>query len=157
MMDSAICPKGDVEIIIKNRDGEITNRYFTNTVLKKGKEALAASLANSFGNSYNFFVNRMFWGDGGTQGGVPKYVNASRTGLFGFVRAIKPVIATIDPVVRSQVVFTSVLDYDDANGYTLNEMALEMNNGDLYSLATFEDLSKTSNLSLTYNWRISYL
>lgn len=156
-MDDILCPKGAVELIIKNKNGDISTINFHNTVLNGGKEALAASLANSFGNTYNYFINRMFFGDGGTQGGVKKYVNASRTGMFGFVRAIKPVIATIDPNIRSQVVFTSILDFDDANGYTINEMALEMNNGTLYSLATFADLSKTSSLQLTWNWRIYYL
>jgi hypothetical protein len=156
MNESTIRPKGEVEMIIKYADGEET-RHFHNAVLRKGKEALAASLANDIGASYDFFISRMLFGDGGSSSGVPKFVNTERNGLFGITRAIKPVISTIDPNMLSQVVFTSVLDYDEANGITLNEMALQMNNGDLYSMATFADLNKTSSMQITWNWRNSFV
>jgi len=156
MFNSVIHPKGEIEAIIKNRDGD-EKRFFHNTVLKKGREALASSLANEFGDSYDFFISRMLFGDGGTSSGVPKFVNTERTGLFGITRATKPIIASIDPNIRHQVVFTSVLDYDEANGITLNEMALQMNNGDLYSMATFGDLNKTSSIQITWQWRLSYI
>jgi hypothetical protein len=55
------------------------------------------------------------------------------------------------------VTFTSVIAFDDANGHNLNEMALRMYNGDLYSMATFPDLGKTSNMQITCNWRITML
>ena len=156
MNETVVRPKGEIEMVIKNKDGsEITS--FHNTVLRKGKEALAASLANDIGASYDFFISRMLFGDGGSSSGVPKFVNTERNGLFGITRAIKPIIATIDPNALSQVVFTSVLDYDEANGVTLNEMALQMNNGDLYSMATFADLNKTSSIQLTFNWRSSFV
>jgi hypothetical protein len=99
----------------------------------------------------------MLFGDGGTSGGVPKYVDTSRNGLFGITRALKPVIVTIDPTLPSQVVFTSVLDYEEANGFQINEMALQMNNGDLYSMSTFADLNKTSSMQITWNWKLSFV
>jgi len=55
------------------------------------------------------------------------------------------------------VVFTSVLDYDEANGFQINEMALQMNNGDLYSMSTFADLNKTSSMQITWNWKLSFV
>jgi hypothetical protein len=151
MNESFICPKGEVEIIINGK----TAMRFSNTILRKGREALALSLSNDFGDSYDFFVSRMLFGNGGTAGNVPKSVNTEREGLFGTTVASKPVISTIDPNLRSQVVFTSVLSYNEANDQTLNEMALRMNNEDLYSMATFADLTKTSSMQITWVWRIS--
>jgi hypothetical protein len=150
-----IIPKGEVEIIIDSEDG-CQQMIVTNAVLKKGREALAASLANDIGDSYNFYISRMLFGDGGTTGGVPKFVDAERNGLFGITRASKSVASTVDPNNLSQVVFTSVLAFTEANGYTLNEMALQMNNEDLYSMATFADLNKTSSIQITFNWRIFF-
>lgn len=157
MIESNLCPKGDVYGTIKHKDGLEEHFGFKNMVLRKGREALAKSLANEISSTYDYFVSRMLFGDGGTSGGVPKFVNTERNGLFGITRAIKPVISTIDPNLRTQVVFTCVLDYDEANGFALNEMALQMNSGDLYSMATFADMNKTSNIQITWNWKISYV
>jgi hypothetical protein len=155
MSKDILIPKGEIQIIIESQNGN-REMVVTNAVLKKGREALAASLANDIGDSYNFYISRMLFGDGGTNGGVPKFVDAERNGLFGITRASKSVAATVDPNNQSQVVFTSVLSFTEANGHTLNEMALQMNNEDFYSMATFADLSKTSNLQITFNWRIFF-
>jgi len=151
-----IKPKGQVEIVIENTDGEVETRVFDNTVLTNGRNALANCLANQIGDSFTFYIDRMLYGGSGTSGGVPKYVSTSRNGLFGATLANKPVIATIDPAIPSQVTFTSVLSFDDANT-TLNEIALRMNNEDLYSMATFPDLNKTNSVQITFNWRISFV
>jgi hypothetical protein len=148
---------GVVERIIEYKDGSKEVSEIKNTILRKGREALAKSLANSIGSTYDYFINRMLFGDGGTSGGTLKYVDTQRTGLFGITRASKPVISQIDPNIPSQVVFTSVLTFDDANGYALNEMALQMSNGDLYSMVTFADLNKTSSMQITFNWRLSFV
>lgn len=149
--------KGDVQAIIEYKSGEITTIEFPNTVLTTGREALAAGLAHNIGEQFNFYITRMLFGDGGTAGGSVKYVNASRNGLFGVTRASKPVIATVDPNITSQVIFTSVIPFDEANGYALNEMALKMANNNLYSMVTFPDLTKTSQIQITFNWRISFV
>jgi len=148
---------GTVERIIEYSDGRKEISEIKNTILRKGREALSNSLANSIGSTYEFYINRMLFGDGGTSGGTLKYVDTQRTGLFGITRASKPVISNVDPNIPSQVIFTSVLTFDDANGYSLNEMALQMANGDLYSMVTFADLSKTSLMQITFNWRLSFV
>lgn len=150
-------PIGCIEGIIKYRDGGESRVEFPNLVLKKGREALTASLANQVGDQYDYFVSRMIFGDGGTDSGVPKYVHSDRNGLFGITRAIKPVLATINPALRTQVIFTAVLDYDEANGVPLNEMALQMNTGDLYSMSTFADLNKTSSMQFTWLWKLNFV
>jgi len=150
-------PKGTIQMIVRDLSGAVKEIHRHNTVLRKGREALASSLSNEIGSTYDFYIARMLFGDGGTSGSVPKFVNTDRNGLFGITRSIKPIISTIDPNLKSQVVFTSVLDYDEANGFALNEMALQMNNGNLYSMATFADLSKTSAIQIVFNWRLSFI
>lgn len=147
--------RGDVQLIIERDCGSTEVIEFPNTVLRKGREALAASLANEVEEVYNFYIHRMLFGDGGTSEGQTRFVNTSRNGLFGITRASKPVIASIDPNIPSQAVFTSVVSFSEANGYTLNEMALQMGSGDLYSMVTFPDLTKTEQMQLVFNWRIS--
>lgn len=148
---------GHVYATIEHKSGKIEEINFKNTILVGGREALAASLANNVTNPYDFYISRMLFGDGGYTSGQTKYVETSRNGLFGITRASKSVIATIDSNIASQVTFTSVLTYSDANGYTLNEMALQMNNGNLYSMVTFPDLSKTDNIQIVWNWRLSFV
>ena len=148
---------GFVEVTINYKSGEKRFLQFPNAVLTTGRAALAASLANSTQNGFNFYVNRMLFGDGGTVDGTTKYVSADRNGLFGITQASKPVIAAVDPNISSQVVFTSVLSFEDANGAVLSEMALQMANGNLYSMATFPNLTKTSQMQIIFNWRISYV
>ena len=118
--------RGDVQMIIDFVDKKRKIIEFRNTILQAGREALALSLANRTGDDFDFFINRMLFGDGGTTGGVPKVVNADRTGLFGTTRISKPVVSNIDPNSNSQAIFTSVVSFDEGNNFTLNEMALQM-------------------------------
>jgi hypothetical protein len=156
-MNSEIKPQGFVEAIIEYQNGDKRTIEFKNAVLNKGRESLAACLANEVDSVFSYYVNRMVFGDGGTSGGVTKFVNTNRNGLFGTTQASKPVISAIDPNIPSQVVFTSVISYSEANGTVLNEMALQMANGDFYSMVTFPDLNKTPQMQLTFNWRLSFV
>lgn len=151
-----IKPKGQIEIVIEDTNGNVETKVYNNTVLVTGRNALASVLANQIGDSFTFYIDRMLYGSNGVDSGVPKFVSTSRNGLFGATAANKPVIATIDPTITSQVTFTSVLSFEDAN-VTLNEIALQMNNEDLYSMATFPDLTKTDSVQITFNWRISFV
>lgn len=150
-------PCGHVQAIIDYASGEQKIIEFPNTVLTKGREALAAALANDIGDGFNLYINRMLFGDGGTAAGSTKFVATSRNGLFGITQASKPVIASVDPNIRSQVIFTSVIAFSEANGAVLNEMALQMATGDLYSMVTFPDLTKTIQMQITWNWRLSFV
>ena len=156
-MNSVLSPKGNVERIITYRDGSIEKSILRNRILKQGRIALGKCITNQLDDSFQFYINRMLFGDGGTQGGAKKYVNASRNGLFGVTRMIKPVFGIIDPSVPTQAVFTSVLSFGDATGEIINEMALQMANGDLFSMLTMNDLVKTEEMSITYNWRIHFV
>jgi len=157
-ISTKIKTRGDVQMIINYTSGEQKIIEFKNTVLVGGREALAASLANKFTGNYQYYINRMIFGTGGTTGGNLKYVNASRNGLFsGSPVSVKPVISALDPEIPSQVTLTSVLTTSDAVGETLNEMALQMANGDLYSMVSFPDLTKTSEMSIIWNWTLSFI
>lgn len=153
MINDAIQPIGNVERIIEFIDGSKEVFSFKNTILKLGKNALANSITNNLGTNYSYYINSMIWGNGGTSGNAPKFVNAERTGLFSVSIYDRPVIALAD---GSQAIFTSVIPFATDN-MTLNEMALVMANGDLYSMVTFPDLNKTNSMQITWNWRISYI
>jgi hypothetical protein len=146
-----------VEIILDWQNGKREFVDVRNTILLKGRRALASCLANSIGDSFDFYVTRMIFGDGGTLDGVKKFVNANREGLFGVTRVSKPVIATLDTTIPAQVIFTSVIKFDEAVGMTLNEMALQMANAQLYSMTTFPDLNKTEDMQITFNWRMNFI
>ena len=149
---------GEVEKIIEYKNSpKVEVEVFKNTILTTGRQALAKTLGNFVGDTPEFFITRMIFGDGGTQDGVKKYVNEGRNGLFGVTRLTKPVIASLDPDITTKVIFTSVITFDDANAVALNEMALQMASGDLYSMITFNDLNKTSEMQITWNWRLSFV
>jgi hypothetical protein len=157
-MISEIKTKGTVERIIQYKDGKIEKSVIENTVLTTGQMALAASLANQFGGQYNYFISNMIFGNGGTTASnIPKFVPNYQTGLFGTTVANPYVVAVINPQIPTQVIFTSVLGYNTANGQILNEMALVMNNGQFYSMTTFPNLTKNSNMSITWTWTNSFL
>lgn len=149
--------KGFVEAVIQYRDGRQEKWGVRNTILRKGREALVKSLANQVSNVYSFYIARMIFGDGGTSGGTIKFVSTERNGLYGITRATKSVISSIDAAQPTQGIFTSVLAYSEANGFVLNEMALVMSTGDLYSMTTFPDLTKTDQMQITWNWRLSFV
>ena len=150
-------PYGFVQAIIDYESGEREIIEFQNTILTGGREALASCLARDIGEGFNFYINRMLFGDGGTSDGSTKFVATSRNGLFGITQASKPVIASIDPNIPSQVIFTSVISFSEANGAVLNEMALQMATGNLYSMVTFPDLTKTAQMQITWNWRLTFV
>ena len=157
MIKTNIKTKGDVEMIIDYKSGNQEIIDFPNTVLSAGRQALALTLANQLGDDFQFYITRMLFGDGGTQGGVKKYVNSGRNGLFGVTRLSKPILANIDTNLNTQVIFTSVITYDELVGVVLNEMALQMANSNLYSMVTFSDLTKTAEMQITFNWRLSFI
>lgn len=153
-----IRPAGDIEAIVEYNDGRPTESFgFKNTILKNGRVALAKSLANVIGTTYDFFITRMLFGSNGATGGVPKHVDEARNGLFGLTVLSKPIVASIDPNLTTQVIFTSVITFNEANGVPLNEMALQMNNGQLYSMRSFPDLTKTDHMQITWNWKTSFV
>ena len=157
MIKEQIKAKGDVEIIKEWKTGEKEVLDVKNTVLLSGRRALAKGLANAIGESFNFYVTRMIFGDGGTKSGVKKFVDAGRQGLFGVTRITKPALSNIDNSIPTQVIFTSVITFDEGIGVSLNEMALEMNNEELYSMTTFPDLNKTEDMQITFNWRLNFI
>ena len=157
-MKSAMKTKGFVDAVINYKDGTKIELAFPNTIMKSGREALVKTLTNQISSDYtNLYVTRMVFGDGGTSGGNVLLVDVNATGLYGVTRASKSVIGQINPNNSTQAIFTSVLGYDDANGFSLSEMGLLLNDGTMYSMVTFADLSKTSSMSITWNWTVSMI
>lgn len=149
--------KGRVECIVNYKDGNTTKTSTHNTVLRNGKIAIANGLAREINDPFDFYIDEMIFGTNGTSGGTPKFVEESRSGLFSSILLSKSVISSIDAAAPTTAIFTAVVGYDEAVGSDLNEMALVMANGDLYSMTTFPDLGKTSDMQLTFNWYLSIL
>jgi len=157
-IDESIKIYGEVERIIEYKNSSRKDiLVFKNTILTTGRQAMARTLGNFVGDTPQFFITRMIFGDGGTQDGAKKYVNEGRNGLFGVTMLTKPVIASLDPDITTKVIFTSVINFDEANDVALNEMALQMASGDLYSMVTFNDLNKSSEMQITFNWRLNFV
>lgn len=150
-------PKGFVHVNIAWKDGREEDHYVPNAVLDTGRRAMAASLANVIGDAFDNYVNRMLFGDSGTDGGEPKTVNAGRISLFGATRVSKAVVAQVNPQNPNQAIFTAVMTYQEGNGYAFSEMALQLNSGDLFSMATFPDLTKTDQMQITFNWYVTFV
>jgi hypothetical protein len=128
-----------------------------NAVVRTAKEAHVLGLVNNIGDSWEFYVDKMIFGTNGTLGGVPKVVEDSRNWLFGTTLLSKTVSAVVNPSVSTQAIFTTVITFSEGNGSTINEMALQMKNGDLYSMITLAGIAKTSSVQLTLNWRLSII
>lgn len=164
---------GHVSCLIEYKNGKKINWEFPNTIVRSGREALVGMLTNTlsvcppasgsyFNNYGSTYINRMVFGDGGVDGGVPKIVSQDRNALFcGTPIVSKNVNGIVDPGLSTQAIFTSVLLYDDpvatSGTMLLNEMGLLMNNDNYYSLVTFPDLNKTSSMQITFVWRINML
>lgn len=156
-MEDIISPKGSIFLTIEYDDGRIEERFSHNKVLRSGRTALAKALANDFGSSFDYFITGIAFGSGGTVGGSPRYVDETRSGLFGPTVITKAVISSINPDSPTQVTFTSVLTFDEAVGSVINEIALKMRSNDYFSMATFGDITKTSSMQLTFNWRLNFV
>lgn len=148
---------GIIEIIIEHNDDTKEIQNICNTVLRNAKNAATSALVNQIGTTFQFFVDTMIFGTNGTVGGVPKVIDDSRNGLFGTTLLTKSVAALVNPTVTNQAIFTTVVTFAEGNGNTINELALQMNNGDLYSMATLGGITKTSAMQVTFNWRITHI
>lgn len=153
-------PLGGIIALIEYKDRHKAPELlrFPNVVLNKGKTTLASFLAGQL-PSKNIFVKNMLFGDGGFdyQQSTKRAVDSERNSLFGITRVSKPVTAQLDPMVPTQAIFTAVITFEEANGHTLNEMALQLSDDNLFSMATFPDLGKTNQMQITWNWRLSFV
>lgn len=156
-MNELIKSQGIVTISTVDKSGEIKKQIVRNKILRTGRIALAKTLANDFGSSFDYFINAMSWGNGGTSGGNLRYIDDTTTGFFGTSLLTKATINSINPDTPTQVVFTSVIGFDEINGNVISEAALKLRNLDFYSMVTFGDITKTSSMQLIFDWEISFV
>lgn len=172
--ESAIETKGHVEYLVEYKNGKSYKVSFPNVVLITGRQALAQVLTNTLGTcpSTNtssstgqlvpaLYINEMLFGSNGTDTGLPNgtplIVSPTRTALFGPATAIKPVNSYVSQSVATQANFTATLLYADAVSQYINEMALSLTNGNLYSMVTFPAIWKTDNMQITFNWSLNFI
>jgi hypothetical protein len=156
-VNEEIQQRGDVEVIIDHKDGSQDTFWVRNAILTSAKNAHAKALTNDIGQTFQYYIDRMIFGTNGTLSGAPKVVEASRTGLFGSTLVSKAVMSTINPQMLNQAIFTAVIGFDEGNGSIINEMALVMKNGSLYSMVTLGGISKNSTIQITFNWRLTFV
>lgn len=149
-------PLGGIIAIVEYKNKPTEVYRFPNTILDRGRATLANFLVNQ--DRKTIYISNMLFGDGGMDEHEKKrIVTPDRNRLYGITRANKPVVAQIDPMTKTQAIFTAVITFEEANGFSLNEMALQLNNEDLFSMATFPNLGKTDQMQITWNWRISFV
>jgi len=148
--------KGYIIAKIKNkRDNTETELKFPNLILNSAKVYLTNSIVGNFKTPV--FISTMLFGDGGTEVGKEKDVDSLQQSLFGITRVKKEVIPQIDPEVPNQAIFSALVEEKDGNGHVLNEMGLQLNNGELFSLATFPDLFKDDQMEIAWSWYICFI
>lgn len=149
--------RGDVDVTIDHSDGRQDKFTVQNAILVNAKNSHANALCNDIGQTFQYYISNMIFGTNGTLSGAPKSVDANRTGLFGSTLVNKAVMSTVNPQMLNQAIFTAVIGFDEGNGNIINEMALVMKNGDLYSMVTLGGISKDSTIQITFNWRLTFV
>ena len=153
-MVELIKSKGFIEAKIKYKStNKIEILRFNNQTLNSGKEFLCRCLLEKS----PLFISDMRFGDGGTEDGTPKEVTPFQETLSGVTRIKKPVVSQIDSEVSTQAIFTIIIGENECNGNVLNEMALELSDGKLFSLSTFADLNKTDDMEITWSWFVCFV
>lgn len=153
MLTEQIAIKGYVVRKITYRDGSVKCDSFSNTVLATARIAGAVTLVNK----EPLYITHMLFGDGGCEKQQVKPVVSNQEWLYGVTRAKKEIVAQVNPEMPTEAIFTAALDYEDANGFNINEMGLLANTGQLYCMATFPDMGKTENLKIDFDWHVIFV
>ena len=154
-MKNKILTSGHIISKIRHLNGSVESFAFSNTILNSAKARMASFLIHE--NPKPMYITNMLFGDGAFEAGQNKEVNVAQTSLFGIVRANKEVVRQVDPEIPTQLIFSVTLEHEDANGFTLNEMALQMNDGELFSISTFQNLTKTDQMALDWIWIVNFI
>ena len=133
-----------------------------NSVLNVGREAVLNGLANK--NTADRFISAMVFGDGGAELSgsdmVERSVSRERDALFGVQRDETAVVCRVqhNNDGTPYMLVTGIIGSEStANGYTLNEVALRLNSGELYALMTWQGTAKTASVSMTMQWLVYFL
>lgn len=153
MLVDCISIKGYVVRKITYRDGRTECDSFSNTVLATARIAGTASLVSK----EPLYITHMLFGDGGCDKQQVKPVISNQEWLNGVTRAKKEVVAQVNPELPTEAIFTAALDFEDANGFNVNEMGLLTNTGKLFCMATFPDQGKTDNMRIDWDWHVIFI
>jgi len=154
-MQDKILVRGHIIGKIRYLNGSVEHFDFPNTVLNCAKVRMADFLINE--SPKPIHITHVLFGDGAFEAGEKKEPSPTRTSLFGIVRANKKVVRQVDPEIPTQLIFSITLENEDANGHVLNEMALQMNDGELFSISTFPNLTKTDDFAVDWLWIVNFV
>lgn len=148
---------GLINLHIKYACGNYERVVFNNQLLNGGRKYLISNLLERSSPAKPVFIKNILFGDGGTANGELQQVTPERETLFGVTRMKKEVVAQINPEVPTQLLFTVIISEAEGNDFTLNEMGLELSDGTLFSLATFQDFNKTDQMELIWSWSVWFV
>jgi hypothetical protein len=129
---------------------------FKNQLLNPGRRFLLSNLIPRPSSS-PIFIKSILFADGGTHNNEVRMVEPEMEHPFGVIRMRKEVISQVNPEVPTEALFSVTVGENEGNDFTLNEMGLELSNGDLFSLATFPDFNKTSQMALDWSWSVCFV
>lgn len=147
-LEEKVPVKGVIEVKIESQS-LIMNLCFNNKVLKAGKKSLVQAVSGQTPP----LITHMIFGNGGYSQGQLSTVTEDRNELFGVAQANKKVIGQVDD---TQSMYVAALEKDECNDSPINEIALQMSTGDLFSLATFPDLVKNNEMKITFKWKLIF-
>lgn len=153
--------RGFLEITKHFADGSADIVVSENTVVNFARSGMAHLIAGD--NVANYVINSMEFGDGGhniSNPSQPLATSVTDTGLFGSSVITKGVsISFPDGPTGTKVMFSSTILNGEANGagsQEISEAVLNMGNGQIFAHKTFGLITKTSLISLTFNWTIIF-
>lgn len=148
---------GQINLKINHICGKREQRTFYNQLLNGGRKYLISNLIER-SPSQPIFIKNILFGNGGTTNGDDlQQVSPERETLFGVTKLKKQVVAQVNPDIPTQLLFTVVISEAEGNDFTLNEMGLELSDGTLFSLATFQDFNKTDQMELIWSWSVWFV
>jgi hypothetical protein len=146
---------GQISLIIK-QGGQKSQFSFQNQLLNGGRRFLISNLLQR-PSSTSIFLKNMLFGDGGAVNDDVKPVVPEMEQMFGVTRMKKEAVVQINPEIPTQLLLTVIVPENEGNDFALNEMALELSDGTLFSLATFPSFNKTDQMELTWLWSVFFV
>lgn len=144
-------------------DEMVDEKTFPNTVLRSGRRLLAAAMGgNLLSSGFDAFINRMAFGNGGTDmsNRAIKVPETATTFLGGAsnIKDVVPTKAIMGQGDAPSVTFNSLLPQSAlSNGTRVTQIGLMMANDSFYSITTWGGFEKDSSVSNSISWRLTWL
>lgn len=145
-----ISVRGTVTRIIEFHSGEKEITSFQNMIIDGGKRAIATYLSGVDSPK----ISHMVFGNGGSSQGQLRMVKPEQNELFGITHIKKKVIGQMED---NHIVFATTIEAYEIND-TINEMALQLDNSEIFSIVTMPDFVAPPQLKrITWKWYLAVI